>query len=54
MKYELTMVTTFIIETDNMEDALLNMEFPIFPTLDEDSVEFDSNRNTWKEIEDES
>lgn len=43
---------SYLIETDDMRSVLDKMEFPLFD-LDDDSVEFLDNTNSWEEAEEE-
>lgn len=39
-KYVVEIVTRFEVETDDIKRTVSNYEFPVFPDLDEDAVEF--------------
>lgn len=49
--YEVEIRLNYLIETDNIDKVIESMEFPLFPSVAEDCVELDGNRNTWKQIQ---
>ena len=50
-KYKVEMFYEYNIETDNLEEAMSALEFPTFPTIeDDDKVSFIYNINHTSEI----
>ena len=53
--YEVTFEHTFVIKTDDIQEVLLNYEFPDFTVCKSivDEPEFDSSKVTYQELDEE-
>ena len=49
-KYEVKMTFVYQVETDNLEQTRNSYEFPVFPDLPEEAINFDGSWSEWKEI----
>jgi hypothetical protein len=49
-KYEVKMIFNYVIDTDNLEATRNSYEFPVFPDLSDQAVEFDGGWADWKKI----
>jgi hypothetical protein len=49
-KYQVKMIFNYVIDTDNLEATRNSYEFPVFPNLPDQAVEFDGGWADWKEI----
>lgn len=49
-KYEVKMIFNYVVDTDDIEATRNSYEFPVFPNLPEEAVNFDSGWADWKEI----
>ena len=49
-KYEVKMIFNYVVDTDDIETTRNSYEFPVFPNLPDEAVNFDSGWADWKEI----
>ena len=50
-KYEVKMTFVYQVETDNLEQTRNSYEFPVFPNLSEEAINFDSSWAEWVELD---